>query len=68
MFVNFMTLKEGDLIRMKNGNIVKVIENIGDGIWVNGLVLEGSADPSQVGSEELCYCEDALEQLPAAQS
>jgi len=68
MFVNFMTLKEGDHIRMKNGNVVKVIENIGDGIWVNGLVVRGGVDHSLVGSEELCYCEDAIEQIVDEQS
>ncbi|MEB2400156.1 MAG: hypothetical protein OZ927_11510 [Alcaligenaceae bacterium] len=65
MFVNFMALKKGDLLRMKNGNIVKVTENIGDGIWVNGVIVEGSPDSSQIGNEELCYCEDALEKLTA---
>jgi len=60
MFVNFLELKPGQKILLKSKAVAEVIENIGDGIWVNARFLESPADPDQVGTTELCYCEDVL--------
>ena len=61
MFVNFLELKPGQKILLKNKAVAEVIENIGDGIWVNARILQSPADPSLVGSEELCYCEEVVD-------
>ena len=66
MFVNFLELKPGQKIMMKNQAVAEVVENLGDGIWVKGRFLESPADPSLVGTEELCYCEETLRVLDAA--
>ncbi len=63
MFVNFMELQEGDLIRLKNQTVLEVIENIGDGIWINGRVISSIEAPDTVGDEDLCHCEEALERV-----
>jgi|GEM_PF-1080483 len=63
MFVDFMSLQPGDRIRLKNQDVLEIIENIGDGIWVNGRILQSPDNPEAVGSEQLCHCEEALEQL-----
>ncbi len=60
MFVNFLDLQPGQRIVLKNQAVAEVVENIGDGIWVKGRFIESPQDPSLVGSEELCYCEDVL--------
>ncbi len=60
MFVNFLALQPGQRIVLKNQAAAAVVENIGDGIWVKGRFIESPQDPSLVGSEELCYCEDVL--------
>jgi hypothetical protein len=60
MFVNFLELKPGQKILLKSQAVAEVVENIGDGIWVNAKFLEHPTDASMVGNEELCYCEDVL--------
>ncbi len=60
MFVNFLDLQPGQRIVLKNQAVAEVVENLGDGIWVKGRFVESPQDPSLVGSEELCYCEDVL--------
>ena len=63
MFVNFMDLREGQRILLKSQAVAEVIENLGDGIWVKGRFLESPGDPSIVGSEDLCYCEEVVRVL-----
>lgn len=63
MFVNLLDVKTGQRIVMKNQSVAEVVENLGDGIWVKGRFLESPQDPSLVGTEELCYCEEILEVL-----
>jgi len=58
--INFMELKAGQQLVLKNEVIAEVIENIGDGIWVQVRYLESPQDPSLVGAEELCHCEEAV--------
>lgn len=61
MFVNFLDLQPGQRIMLKNKAVAEIVENMGDGIWVKAIFLESPDDPSLVGTEELCYCEDALQ-------
>ncbi|KAI3605392.1 hypothetical protein D8I24_2495 (plasmid) [Cupriavidus necator H850] len=58
--INFMELKAGQHIVLKNNIVAEVLDNIGDGIWVQVRYLESPNDPSLVGSEELCHCEEAV--------
>ena len=60
MFVNLFELKPGQRILMKNRSVAEVVENLDDGIWVKGRFLESPNDPSIVGTEDLCYCEEVL--------
>lgn len=66
MFVNLRDVKPGQRILMKNQSLVEVVENLGDGIWVKGRFLEAPQDPSVVGTEDLCYCEEILKVLDPA--
>jgi len=66
MFVNFLDVKPGQRILMKNKAVAEVVENLGDGIWVTGRFVESPEDPSLVGTEELCYCEEVLQIIDAA--
>lgn len=61
MFVNLLDVQPGQRILMKNKSIVEVVENLGDGIWVKGRFIESPQDPSLIGSEDLCYCEEILQ-------
>lgn len=58
--INFMDLKTGQRLKLKDGSIAEVIDNMGDGIWVQVRFLEAPHSPSLVGSEELCHCEEAV--------
>ncbi len=60
MTVHLMDLTPGQRIVLKNHAVVQVIENMGDGIWVQVRVEESPADPALVGSEELCHCEEVV--------
>lgn len=60
MFVNFLDLQPGQRIMLKNQAVAEIVENMGDGIWVKGRFTESPDDPSLVGTEDLCYCEDVL--------
>jgi len=50
--LNLMEVQPGQVIRLKNGATAEVIENIGDGMWLNARFEDGS--------EELVFCEDIL--------
>ena len=58
--INFMELKAGQQLVLKNDVVAEVLENIGDGIWVQVRYIESPKDPSLVGAEELCHCEEAV--------
>jgi len=52
--LNLMNVQVGQSIRLKNGTVAEVVDNIGDGIWLQ-LRLPGS------GEEELVHCEEMVE-------
>ncbi|MBN8756578.1 MULTISPECIES: hypothetical protein [unclassified Variovorax] len=52
--LNLMNVQAGQSIRLKDGTVAEVVENIGDGIWLQ-LRLPGS------GEEELVHCEEMEE-------
>lgn len=57
--LNLIELQEGQRVRMRSGAIGEVIENIGDGIWVQ-LRFVGGSDSAAVEEEELVHCEDIV--------
>ncbi|MBB3639578.1 MULTISPECIES: hypothetical protein [Variovorax] len=52
--LNLMSVKPGQGIRLKNGTVAEVVENIGDGIW---LMLRNP----ESGDDELVHCEEMVE-------
>jgi hypothetical protein len=60
MPLHLMELQPGQRIALKNKAVAEVLENMGDGIWVQVRYLEAPADPSLVGTEELCHCEEVV--------
>ncbi len=51
--LNLLDVQPGQFIRMKSGETAEVVENVGDGMWLNARV-EGD-------EEELVFCEDIAE-------
>lgn len=48
--LNLMDVQPGQVLQLKNGATAEVIENLGDGIWVQARLASGE--------EELVFCED----------
>ncbi len=48
--LNLMNVQPGQIIRLKTGVNAEVVENVGDGMWLN-VRFDG-------GDEELVFCED----------
>jgi hypothetical protein len=48
--INLLDIQPGQVIRLKNGGTAEVLENVGDGIWLNARL--------ENGDEELVFCED----------
>lgn len=48
--LNLLEIQPGQMIRLKDGTTAEVIENVGDGIWLNARLASGE--------EELVFCED----------
>jgi hypothetical protein len=49
--INLMTVDAGRKLRLKDGTVAEVVENIGDGIWVQARRAGDSG-------EELIHCEE----------
>lgn len=60
MTVHLMDLQPGQRLLLKNQAVAEVLENLGDGIWVQVRFIESPEDPSVVGTEELCHCEEVV--------
>ena len=48
--LNLKDVEPGQLIELKDGSTAKVLENVGDGIWLKVLTA--------TDEEELVFCED----------
>ena len=59
--LNLYTVKVGDRLRLKDGRVVEVIENMGDGQWVEVKVLEGAAEDG----DELVHSQDIAGLVPS---
>lgn len=57
--LNLMNIQVGQSVRLKNGTVAEVTENIGDGIWLQ------LRDPAS-GEEELVHCEEMVELVDGA--
>jgi hypothetical protein len=58
--LNFMTLSAGQKLKLRDGRIGEVVENIGDGIWaqVRFAGPDGAYDAGDEG--ELVHCEEVI--------
>jgi hypothetical protein len=48
--LNLLEVEPGQVIRLKDGTNAEVLENVGDGLWLNARLAGGD--------EELVFCED----------
>lgn len=52
--LNLMNVRAGQKVRLKNGTVAEVTDNIGDGIWLQLRNPES-------GDDELVHCEEMQE-------
>jgi len=58
--LNLFEIKPGQLVRLASGAVCEVIQNIGDGIWLELRTLTHPDDASRAGTEELVHCEEMV--------
>lgn len=61
MILNFMQLTPGQKLRLKDGRVAEVLENMGDGIWVQARFLEPDGKTRIAAASEdgeLVHCEE----------
>lgn len=56
--LNLLEIEPGQIVRLKSGGTAEVLENVGDGIWLNARLAGGD--------EELVFCEDIAGVEPGA--
>ncbi|WP_407166180.1 hypothetical protein [Bradyrhizobium sp. ORS 111] len=57
------TIKVGTHLKLQEGVIAEVIENMGDGEWLQVRCLQSPARPDEVGTVELCHAQDIFKVL-----
>lgn len=58
--INVLHLKVGDTLKLREGVVAKVVENMDDGMWVQVEYLEVPGDDAQIGAIELCHAQDIV--------
>jgi hypothetical protein len=58
--LNLMHLKEGDRLKLRSGAVGEVVENVGDGIWVQLRLISAPPEVGAAGDEELVHCEEIV--------
>jgi hypothetical protein len=66
--INVLTIKPGERIRLREGIVAEVLENMEDGMWLQVRYLEVPKSPDEVGTSELCHAQDILEVLSNPES
>lgn len=52
--LNLLEVKPGQKVRLKSGEVCEVVENIGDGIWLQ------LRKPGGMSEDELVHCEEMV--------
>jgi hypothetical protein len=63
--IDILTLKAGDRLKLEDGTIAEIVENMEDGMWVQVRYLEVPRNPTEVGAIELCHAQDIVKILDA---
>lgn len=64
--VNLIGLQPGDIVRMGDGTLVKVLQNPGDGLWIFGAQIEDAQQAQEDLPEEPIFAQDIEELVSRA--
>jgi hypothetical protein len=61
--IDVMTVKVGTRLKLREGVVAEVLENMEDGQWLQVRYLEAPGRPADVGTSELCHSQDIVKIL-----
>ena len=61
--IDVMTVKVGTRLKLMEGVVAEVTENMEDGQWLQVRYLEAPGRPEDVGLVELCHAQDVIKVL-----
>ena len=61
--IDVMAIKVGTRLKLEDGVIAEVTENMEDGQWLQVRYLELPGRPDEVGTTELCHAQDVIKVL-----
>ena len=61
--IDVMGIKAGTRLKLQDGVVAEVIENMEDGQWLQVRYLEAPGRPTEVGMVELCHAQDVIKVL-----
>jgi hypothetical protein len=61
--IDVMAIKVGTRLKLQEGVIAEVTENMEDGQWLQVRYLESPSRPADVGTVELCHAQDVIKVL-----
>jgi hypothetical protein len=61
--IDVMTVKVGARLKLQEGVVAEVLENMEDGQWLQVRYLESPGHPGEIGAVELCHAQDVVRVL-----
>jgi hypothetical protein len=61
--IDVMPVKVGARLKLLDGVIAEVVENMEDGQWLQVRYLESPDRPTDIGAIELCHAQDVVKVL-----
>jgi hypothetical protein len=58
--IDLTAIKVGTKLRLQEGIVAEVTENMDDGQWLQVRYLESPGRPAEVGTVELCHAQDII--------
>jgi hypothetical protein len=61
--IDVLAIKVGTTLKLHEGIVAEVVENMEDGMWLQVKYLEVSGTLAEVGAVELCHAQDIVKVL-----
>ena len=58
--IDVTSIKAGTKLKLADGVVAEVTENMEDGQWLQVRYLESPGRPAEVGTVELCHAQDII--------
>jgi hypothetical protein len=58
--IDLTAIKVGTKLKLQEGVVAEVTENMDDGQWLQVRYLESPGRPAEVGAVELCHAQDII--------